>query len=119
MSGEAAIPLVFILLLLFAFMRIVGSNNPIQFWHFISTRTESGAERGDINNLGMIAGIVCCMFVVLWMTYKHNSIDPWVLGICLIYLGGVKAFAAWLRAVAGKRYGNGTEELPKPQQAAP
>jgi hypothetical protein len=57
----------------------------------------------------MMAGIVACLFVIVWTTYKTNAIDPWALGVCLVYLGGVKAFAAWLRMVAAKRYGAAVE----------
>lgn len=52
----------------------------------------------------MMAGIMACLFTIMWIVYKTGDINPWILGVCLIYLGGVKAFASWLRMVAAKRY---------------
>lgn len=110
LSGEAAIPLLLSLVLILTFVRIINGSadapNPIEFWHFFASYSErTQEERGDINNVGMAAGVVACLFTIMWVTYKANDINPWILGVCLIYLGGVKAFASWLRNTAGKRYG--------------
>jgi hypothetical protein len=113
LTGEAVIPLLFILVLCWGFIRIInGPDNPVEFWHFFASYNERAEkEYGDINSLGMMAGIVACLFVIVWTTYKTNAVDPWALGVCLVYLGGVKAFAAWLRMVAAKKYG-AMPELP-------
>ena len=118
LSGEAAIPLLAALLLCWGFIRVVNDkDNPVEWWHFISTRNEgTGQERGDVNSLGMLAGVVACVFVIAWTTYKANEINFMTLGVCLVYLGGVKAFAAWLRMVAAKRYAPAAEPLPAPSQ---
>lgn len=115
LSGEAAVPLLLVIVGAWALFRTVSSpDNPVEFWHFISSFNERAQkEYGDINSLGMMAGIFGCLFVIVWTTYKTNVIDPWALGVCLIYLGGVKAFASWLRMVAAKKYGV-TLELPDP-----
>lgn len=107
LSGEAAIPLLVGLVLFLGFVRIVRSpDNPIDFWHFFASYNErAGKEYGDINNLGMMVGIIACLFILVWIAYKTTDVNPWVLGLCLIYLGGVKAFASWLRMVAAKKYG--------------
>ena len=107
LSAESAIPILFCLLLCWGFIRIINSpDNPIEFWHFFSAyNPRAGKEYGDINSLGMMAGIVACLFVIVWTTYKADDTNPWTLGVCLVYLGGVKAFSAWLRTVAAKRYG--------------
>lgn len=110
LSGEAAITLIVMLLLAWGFIRIVNGTsedeNPIEFWHFFASYNErTRKEHGDVNSLGMVVGIVACVYVVVWTTYKNDEIDAWALALCLVYLGGVKAFASWLRMVASQRYG--------------
>lgn len=120
-TGESAIPLLALLLLAFGFVRIIHDpDNPIEFWHFFSSWNERERKAfGDINSLGMMAGILAALFVILWTTYKNASVDPWVLGVCLVYLGGVKAFSSWLRMVAGQRYGVTAPEKEVPAPPAP
>ena len=106
LSGEAAIPLLVVLVLLLGFIHIINAkDNPIQFWHFFSTYDDKLNQwRGSIDKLGQMAGVVACLFVIIWSTYKSDQIEWMVLGVCLIYLGGVSAFAQWLRMVAERKY---------------
>jgi hypothetical protein len=119
MELEAAIPMIAVLLLCWGFVRVINApDNPIEFWHFFSSYNErANKEYGDINSLGMVAGVLACVFVIVWTTYKADDMNPWVLGVCLIYLGGVKSFASWLRTVAAKRYtGADAADIPAPVQ---
>lgn len=109
-SSAAAVPLLVGMLLMWGFIRVVqggGDKNPVEFWHFFASyNTTVGAERGDVNSLGMVAGIVVCLTIPPWIVFKNptGDINFMVLAVCLIYLGGVKAFSLWLRTVAAKRY---------------
>lgn len=117
LTGEAAIPLLLGALLCWGFLRIVhGNDNPIELWHFFATFNDrANREYGDINSLGMMAGIIVCLYTPMWVIYKTNDVNPWILGVCLAYLGGVKAFAAWLRNTAAKRYaGSDAADVPAP-----
>ena len=120
LSGEAAIPIIVALLLMWGFIRIVhGNENPVELWHFFSTFNDrAGREYGDINSLGMMAGIVVCLYIPMWLVYKTNDINPFVLGVCLVYLGGVKMFAGWLRMVAARRYAPTAEPAEIPAHGA-
>ena len=109
LSSQAAIPLLVGMLLAFGFIRIINGSNPVQWWHFFATyNPQTHSERGDVNSLGMVAGIAASMFTIMWTTYSAGprGINPWILAICLIYLGGVKMFAAWLRSLADRRFSN-------------
>ncbi|MDZ4252689.1 MAG: hypothetical protein U1A72_08985, partial [Sulfuritalea sp.] len=63
----------------------------------------AGEERGALNSLGMAAGVVVSFAVPVWIVYVRADINPWILAVCLIYLGGVKMFAAWLRSLADRK----------------
>jgi len=118
LSGQAAIPLLVGMLLALGFVHIInGSNNPIEFWHFFASyNAQTHSERGDVNSLGMMAGIAASMFTIMWTTYSAGprGINPWILAICLIYLGGVKMFAAWLRSLADRRFSNPAPDVTLP-----
>ena len=88
------------------YITIRNDNNPIKLWHFFASyNPQTQGEMGDTNKLGMLCGVVAALFVIIWVVYKTNDINPWLLGLCLVYLGGVNMFAAWLRAVGSKKMG--------------
>ena len=105
-TSDAAIPLLAIIVLAWGFIHAISADNPIDFWQFFAVRNPiTGEWRADADSLGKMIGVVVCLFVCLWTTYKLASIDPWVLGVCLVYLGGVSMFSTWMRQLAAKRYG--------------
>jgi hypothetical protein len=85
----------------FVLSRIVNAvENPLQWWHFISTRAADGNQYADIDKLGKIVGIVVSSFIVLLMTH-HDKMDAVVLGVYLAFVGGIAGYSAYLRAKSG------------------
>lgn len=96
------INLIILLLLLWNLYRIVTSDSTAIYWaDFISTRGADGVQHGDINKVGQWAGIIVSTMSVL-MYADNEKVDPLglsaLLGVSLLYLGGVASYAATLRA---------------------
>lgn len=115
-SPAEVFPLLIALFIVWGFIHMMNGDHPVEWWHFVSAYNErTGQERGDINSVGMAAGVVVCLFVPLWIVYVRSDINPWILAVCLIYLGGVKMFAAWLRSLADRKFvGTPPPPLPPP-----
>lgn len=81
--------------------RSIKGSNPIEFWHFYSTRTSDGKQWGDPNKLGVLVGIFASTFIVGWVFYKYPP-DNWYMiilfGMWLTFVAGVEFFAKWFRS---------------------
>lgn len=91
-----------LLLLLLVLHFVINGENPLKWWHFISTRAADGREYADIDKLGKVTGIVVGSYVVV-----TNKIDASFLFVYLSYVGGIAGWSAYLRSK------NGSELPPK------
>jgi UDP-N-acetylmuramyl pentapeptide phosphotransferase/UDP-N-acetylglucosamine-1-phosphate transferase len=99
------INLLILLLLVWVLIRIVRHpTNDIEWADYISTKGTDGRQRGDINKIGQWGGIVIAVMSVL-MYADNEKVEPTglsvLLGVALLYLGGVAGYAASLRAKQG------------------
>ena len=101
--------LVFILAVLMAlraFVKAISSNNPIDFWHFYSSRGPDGQQWGDPNKLGIMVGIFASTFIVGYAFYT-NKVDNWFIitlfAIWLAFIAGSESFAKWLRSFLDRK----------------
>lgn len=99
------INLLILLLLCWLLYRIVWNEGTAVEWvDFISTKGADGRQHGDINKIGQWAGIVISVMSVL-MYADNQKVEPVglsaLLGVALLYLGGVASYAANLRAKQG------------------
>ena len=97
--------LMILLLLWWILIRIVRDGRNDVIWaDYISTRGPDGRQHGDINKIGQWAGIVLSVMCTL-MYADSQTVDPTglaaLLGVALLYLGGVASYAATLRAKQG------------------
>lgn len=87
---------------------IINGENPLRWWHFISTRAPDGKEYADLDKLGKVTGIIVGSYVVV-----TNKIDAYFLLVYLSYVGAVAGWSAYLRSK------NGSELPPKPSTPEP
>jgi len=95
------------LVLLLAFVRVVnGENNDLEWWHLVSTRAADGGQYADWNKIGQGLGVVLCVWLPAVYVYspKMEAVGlAAVMGVALLYLGGVSGYAANLRSKQGSR----------------
>ena len=111
--------LMILLLLWWILIRIVRDDRNDVIWaDYISTRGSDGRQHGDINKIGQWAGIILSVMCTL-MYADNQTVDPTglaaLLGVALLYLGGVASYAATLRAKQGS-VTTVTEPAPDPAQ---
>lgn len=96
------INLLILAMLIWILIRIINDAGNLVVWaDFVSTKGIDGKQHGDLNKIGQIAGIVLAVVTVL-MYADNTTVDPTglaaLLTVALIYLGGVTAFAVWMRS---------------------
>ena len=97
-----------ILILLFVFwmfVRIVTSEvTQIIYADYISSRGADGKQHGDLDKVGQLVGIIVAALVVL-MYADSDKVEPVglsaLLGVSLLYLGGVTMYAKYIRSKQG------------------
>jgi hypothetical protein len=105
MSPLFAVFVIIILLLAYAFIRVVNSlDNNLEWSQLISSKGQDGKQYADWNRIGQGAGVVLCVW--LPAVYAHSDRADAVglaaiMGVALAYLGGVSGYAATLRARRG------------------
>jgi hypothetical protein len=105
MSLVFGVFVVFVLLLAYAFIRVVNSlDNNLEWSQLISSKGQDGKQYADWNRIGQGAGVVMCVW--LPAVYAHSERSDAVglaaiMGVALAYLGGVSGYAATLRARRG------------------
>lgn len=97
MNFAAASIAVTVLLLIWSLVRLVRSDNPLEWWHFISTRGEDGHNYADLDKLGKVAGIIFGSWAVMVDSYSGKA-DATVLGVYFAFVGGIAGYSAYLRA---------------------
>jgi len=93
--------------LLYALVKIVnGTGNTLEWWHLVSSRSSNGVQFADWNKIGQGCGVVLCTVLPAVYVYspKMDAIGlAAVMGVALLYLGGVSGYAANLRSKQGTR----------------
>jgi len=101
LSTEAIWGVVALAVLLTAQLYIVMlSKNPIEWWQFISSKGADGKEYADMTKLGQSVGVFLCVASVLIFAARKD-VDAvgfsLVLGVALLYLGGVQAYQRYMK----------------------
>lgn len=106
--AQHAFNLIVLLIFLLAVYRIVRDENPVEFWHFISSHAADGKVYGDLDKAGQIIGLVFSTWVVCFLAYTGGMKETTgvvVFVAWLIYASGMGAFSKWARAFISSRYG--------------
>lgn len=85
---------------LFALHRLMVSDNPLEWWHFISSKGVDGVHYADPDKLGKMAGIVVSSWLMV-IVAKDGKMDATIFAVYLAYVGGVAGYSAYLRARGG------------------
>lgn len=110
MSIEAGVNLALLCILVLGLVRVINSkSNPIEWWHYISSKAPDGHQWGDIDKLGKMYGIIGSTWIVCWMGYL-GKLGWEIFAVWLIFIAGVSSFALWVRAFLSKRYANGKND---------
>jgi len=124
LDAQALFLIVVLLLGIRGFSRTVGGENPIEFWHFFSTKVREGdkwKDWGDPNKLGIMVGIFASTLIVgyaFWAAESYSWYIVVIFFIWLTFIAGVEYFSKLARSVAAKiaekRLGiEGGKEAPK------
>lgn len=95
-----------LLMFLLGLVRVMNAKNPLEWWHFISTRGEDHRNYADLDKLGKFIGIIISSLIVILLAY-NGTLDGVVFGAYLAFVGGVAGYSAYLRARFGGANGNG------------
>lgn len=90
---------------LIAFVRIINSeHNELDWSQLVSTKARDGKQYADWNRIGQGLGVCLCVWLPAVYAYstKMDAIGlTSVMGVALLYLGGVSAYASTLRSKRG------------------
>lgn len=115
MSPLFGLFVIMVLLIAYAFIRVVNSlDNDLEWSHLVSSKARDGKQYADWNKLGQGCGVILCVWLpaVYAHSEKADAIGlSAVMGVALLYLGGVSSYAATLRARRGTT--ETTNETPK------
>lgn len=94
-----------LLIVIWMFVRIVLSEaTQIIYADYISSRGTDGRQHGDLDKVGQVVGIIVAALVVL-MYADNEKVEPLglaaLLGVSLLYLGGVTMYAKYIRSKQG------------------
>ena len=102
--------------LLFALIKVVeNAENNLEWWHLVSSRGADGGQYADWNKIGQGCGVVLCVGLPAVYVYspKMEAVGlAAVMGVALLYLGGVSGYAANLRSKQGSVETIRTTETP-------
>lgn len=100
-----ALNLILLLLGLLVFYRIVNGNNPLEWWHLVSTKSADGIVYFENDKVGQMTGLIFGTWVICWLALT-NELTPYYFAIWLVYAAGMTAFAKWARAFITDRFGS-------------
>ena len=116
MNFHGGLNLILLLCGLLILNRIVNGNNPLEWWHLVSTKSADGIIYFDNDKVGQMTGLVFGTWVVCWLALT-NELTVYYFGVWLIYAAGMTAFAKWARAFVTDRFGSkGKEPEPSPSK---
>jgi len=78
-----------------------SERNTLEWWHFISTRGRDGKQYADLTKLGQLTGILLCIAsVFIFAARKSTTATEFsvLLGVVLLYLGGVQAYQTVIKS---------------------
>ena len=116
MSPLFGLFVIIVLLIAYAFIRVVNSlDNNLEWSQLVSSRGQDGRQYADWNKIGQGCGVILCVW--LPAVYAHSERADAVglsavMGVALLYLGGVSSYAATLRARRGTTETTKTTEMP-------
>lgn len=116
MSPMFGLFVIIVLLIAFAFVRVINSlDNDLEWAHLVSSKARDGKQYADWNKIGQGCGVILCVW--LPAVYAHSDRADAVglsavMGVALLYLGGVSSYAATLRARHGATETISTEVKP-------
>jgi len=91
----------FFLLVLIFIAHIMNSKNDLQWFHLVSVRADDGKQYASWNQIGQGMGVV----VSVWMPFLYVNSPKMdalglaaVMGVSLLYLGGVSGYSKYIRA---------------------
>ena len=119
MNFHDALNLILLLCGLFILNRIVSGDNPLEWWHLVSTRSADGKIYFDNDKIGQMTGLVFSTWVVSYITLTVKILDGYYVAcvaIWLIYCAGMTAFGKWARAVVADRFSKAPQ---RPEPEAP
>ena len=88
--------------------RLMNADNPLEWWHFISTRGEDNQHYADLDKLGKFVALIAGTLILVWQGYAYEI--KWELLLTYFtYAGAISGWAAYLRYKAKKSVnGNGS-----------
>ena len=101
---KLAFNLILLLCGLLVFYRIVSGDNPLEFWHLISTKSTDGVVYVDNDKVGQVLVLLFSTWVIGWLTMTAK-LEIWYFAAWLLYGSGMGAFSKWARAMISDRYG--------------
>jgi len=111
---EAIMGVVLLLVFVWGLVRVINDpENPIEWWHFFSSRGADGKQYGDANKLGICVGIVFSTLFIGWYAYML-SLGWELFGLWLLFIAGVEGFGKWFRGFLDKKF-TGGQTLPTPE----
>lgn len=97
-----ALSAIIFLLIVLALVRVINSStNELDWSDLISSRGRDGKQYADWNKIGQGLGVVQCVWLPTVYAYSQKMDAGGlaaVMGVSLLYLGGVSSYAATLRA---------------------
>lgn len=105
MNFHDGLNLILLLLGLLVFYRIVNGNNPLQFWHLISTTSEDNKVFIDNDKVGQLTVLIFSTWVICWLALTKD-LNIYYFAAWLVYGAGMGAFAKWARAFITDRFGH-------------
>lgn len=105
MSFHDGLNLILLLLGLLVFYRVIGGNNPLEFWHLISAKSADGKVYVDNDKVGQLVGLAFGTWVICWLALTEH-LTVYYFGVWLVYAAGMGAFAKWARAFITDRFGH-------------
>ena len=100
LDPQAVLMTALFLLAVLWLVHIMGSNNPLEWWHYVASHGKDGQYYADIDKLGLIVGIFVGSLVVVIESY-NGHLDQFVFAAYLAFVGGVKGYSAYLRSRQG------------------
>ena len=99
-----ALSAIAILLVIWAFVRLMNANNTLEWYQLVSSKLPDGTQSADWNQIGKGVGVCICVWLPAMYAYS-SKMEPYgltaVMSAALLYLGGVSSYAATLRSKQG------------------
>lgn len=115
---KLAFNLILLLCGLLVFYRVVSGDNPLEFWHLISTKSADGVVYVDNDKVGQVTVLLFSTWVIGWLTMTAK-LEIWYFAAWLLYGSGMGAFSKWARAMISDRYGAKGKEPEPPTKTTP